>query len=67
MDHTEWRERERDGEGEGKSYVKSHTTVYLEGEESSAFIMWRWTARLPGGRVGSTPNESTSSASGKNK
>ena len=53
------RER-RDGEGEGKSYVKSHAIVHLEGKGSSAFIIWRRTARLPGGRVGSTPNESAS-------
>ena len=55
-------ERER-GMGKGSS----HTVVYLDGEESSALIIWRWSARLPGGRVGSTPNESTSGASGKSR
>lgn len=60
-------ERERDGEGEGKSYVKSLAIVHLEGKESSAFIIWRRTARLPGGRAGSTPNESTSRTSGENR
>lgn len=61
MDHTVGA-----GDGEGRERVTlSHTIVYLDGEESSALIIWRWSARLPGGRIGSTPNESTSGASGK--
>lgn len=64
---TQGREREG-GMGKVRERVTlSHTIVYLDGEESSALIIWRWSARLPGGRVGSTPNESTSGASGKSR
>lgn len=56
------------GTGKGRERATlSHTIVYLDGEESSALIIWRWSARLPGGRAGSTPNESTSGASGKSR